>query len=67
MCVLQKTQTIYVMSSLNKKGNNMVKKILTSLLATLMFLIILPTKVFAEENEFEQTFENIRKICFQTT
>lgn len=65
MCVLQKTQTIYVISSLNKKGNNMVKKILTSLLATLMFLIILPTKVFAEENEFNKTFETSEKYVFK--
>ncbi len=32
-----------------ERGNIMFKKIITLVLATLMFLIILPTKVFAEE------------------
>ena len=32
-----------------KRGENMFKKIITAVLATLMLLIVLPTKVFAEE------------------
>ena len=35
-----------------KRGENMFKKIITAVLATLMLLIVLPTKVFAE-NETE--------------
>ena len=34
-----------------KRGENMFKKIITAVLATLMLLIVLPTKVLAEEEE----------------
>jgi hypothetical protein len=40
-----------------KRGENMFKKIITAVLATLMFLIVLPTKVLAE-TPTEQSTEN---------
>ena len=40
-----------------KRGENMFKKIITAVLATLMFLIVLPTKVLAEAPT-EQSTEN---------
>ncbi len=43
--------SIYVI----KIGKNMFKKIIASVLATLMFLIVLPTKVFAEETAYNDS------------
>lgn len=40
-----------------KRGENMFKKIITAVLATLMLLIILPTKVLADESITEQDTE----------
>lgn len=40
-----------------KRGENMFKKIITAVLATLMLLIVLPTKVLADESITEQDTE----------
>lgn len=47
-----KFNVLIVSIYLIKRGENMFKKIITAVLATLMLLIVLPTKVFAE-NETE--------------
>lgn len=47
-----KFNVVIVSIYLIKRGENMFKKIITAVLATLMLLIVLPTKVFAE-NETE--------------
>ena len=51
-----------------KRGENMFKKIITAVLATLMLLIVLPTKVLAEENiitnEYKYTNLNSKIIDF---
>ena len=51
-----------------KRGENMFKKIITAVLATLMLLIVLPTKVLAEENiitnEYNYTNLNSKIIDF---
>ena len=44
-----KFNVVIVSIYLIKRGENMFKKIIASVLATLMLLIVLPTKVFAEE------------------
>ena len=44
-----KFNVVIVSIYLIKRGENMFKKIITAVLATLMLLIVLPTKVFAEE------------------
>lgn len=44
-----KFNVVIVSSYLIKRGENMFKKIITAVLATLMLLIVLPTKVLAEE------------------
>ena len=46
-----KFNVVIVSSYLIKRGENMFKKIITAVLATLMLLIVLPTKVLAEETE----------------
>ena len=48
---------VLVSSYLIKRGENMFKKIITAVLATLMLLIVLPTKVLAEETENNITDE----------
>ena len=47
-----KFNVVIVSIYLKKRGENMFKKIIASALATVMLLIVLPTKVFAE-NETE--------------
>jgi len=46
-----KFNVVIVSVYLIKRGENMFKKIITAVLATLMLLIVLPTKVLAEETE----------------
>ena len=45
-----KFNVVIVSSYLIKRGENMFKKIIASVLATLMLLIVLPTKVLADES-----------------
>lgn len=52
-----KFNVVIVSSYLIKRGENMFKKIITAVLATLMLLIVLPTKVLAEETENNITDE----------
>ena len=63
-----KFNVVIVSSYLIKRGENMFKKIITAVLATLMFLIVLPTKVLAEENiitnEYKYTNLNSKIIDF---
>ena len=49
-----KFNVVIVSSYLIKRGENMFKKIITAVLATLMLLIVLPTKVLADESIAEQ-------------
>ena len=49
-----KFNVVIVSIYLIKRGENMFKKIITAVLATLMLLIVLPTKVFAEENSSQR-------------
>jgi len=63
-----KFNVVIVSIYLIKRGENMFKKIITAVLATLMFLIVLPTKVLAEENtitnEYKYTNLNSKIIDF---
>lgn len=52
-----KFNVVIVSIYLIKRGENMFKKIITAVLATLMLLIVLPTKVLAEETENNITDE----------
>ena len=48
-----------------KRGENMFKKIITAVLATLMLLIVLPTTVLAEERESNQNSDSSEKYIFK--
>lgn len=52
-----KFNVVIVSIYLIKRGENMFKKIIASVLATLMLLIVLPTKVLADESIAEQNIE----------
>ena len=52
-----KFNVVIVSIYLIKRGENMFKKIITAVLATLMLLIVLPTRVLAEETENNITDE----------
>ena len=52
-----KFNVVIVSVYLIKRGENMFKKIITAVLATLMLLIVLPTKVLADESITEQDTE----------
>ena len=53
-----KFNVVLVSSYLIKRGENMFKKIITAVLATLMLLIVLPTKVLAENGTISSTDES---------
>ena len=52
-----KFNVVIVSIYLKKRGENMFKKIIASVLATLMLLIVFPTKVLADESIAEQNIE----------
>ena len=60
-----KFNVVIVSSYLIKRGENMFKKIITAVLATLMLLIVLPTRVFAEERESNQNSDSSEKYIFK--
>ena len=53
-----KFNVVLVSSYLIKRGEHMFKKIITAVLATLMLLIVLPTKVLAENDTISSTDES---------
>ena len=57
-----KFNVLIVSIYLIKRGENMFKKIIASVLATLMLLIVLPTKVLAEEIESTQNSDLSEKL-----
>ena len=60
-----KFNVVIVSIYLIKRGENMFKKIITAVLATLMLLIVLPTRVFAEERESNQNSDSSEKYIFK--
>ena len=60
-----KFNVVIVSIYLIKRGENMFKKIITAVLATLMLLIVLPTTVLAEERESNQNSDSSEKYIFK--